>query len=580
MYADHVTESMRAAIEETDRRRDDPAALQPRARDRADDDRQGDPRHQRAAPVGRRVDRGLPGGGAGGTFGPHDLASQSVAQIEAIVARMEAEMRSAAKNLEFERAAALRDEIQQVRLRVLEEDASVRVGGRPRRPARATRERRRRPERPARAPPPPGGPASASGPPTPAPLEVTEVRVLPVVGDEPADALDEAAAATAADWLPGIRDEHDDDGGWQARWLDRPDLGPDGHPERRQADRRPLHRVGVAELATTLSTSGRARRTIAANPRCGRRRSTGRGAARWRARPASARRASSSATCAATPRSSSAAATRRRPSSWRPTASMVRAVIALHEGAEIRTEGDSVYVVFPAASGAVEAGLGIVAGATEREYQRAPDRGRGRGPCRGDRGHDRGPGRGRGEHRRPGLRQGPGRRGPRHRYGPGPDPDVPALSLHEPRHPEPQGHRRGDPALPGRGGPVRRVGRGSVVSSGPAGAGSSCSAESSRSSSSRPSGTTQRTGRRTASACRPSTKDVVARIDPARNCVVAVYPVGQRPAALTVSADGSLWIANVDDWTLSRHGSEDGPGRCHRGRGQPGRDRGRGSRRR
>ena len=27
---------------------------------------------------------------------------------------------------------------------------------------------------------------------------------------------------TASDWLPGIKDEHDDDGGWQARWLDRP----------------------------------------------------------------------------------------------------------------------------------------------------------------------------------------------------------------------------------------------------------------------------------------------------------------------------------------------------------------------
>ena len=29
-------------------------------------------------------------------------------------------------------------------------------------------------------------------------------------------------AGTAADWLPGIRDEHDDEGGWQAAWLDRP----------------------------------------------------------------------------------------------------------------------------------------------------------------------------------------------------------------------------------------------------------------------------------------------------------------------------------------------------------------------
>ena len=36
-------------------------------------------------------------------------------------------MRGAAKELEFERAAALRDEIQQIRLRVLEQDASVTV---------------------------------------------------------------------------------------------------------------------------------------------------------------------------------------------------------------------------------------------------------------------------------------------------------------------------------------------------------------------------------------------------------------------------------------------------------------------
>ena len=45
--------------------------------------------------------------------------------MERLVARMEAEMKSAAKQLEFERAAALRDEIQQIRLRVLEQDASV-----------------------------------------------------------------------------------------------------------------------------------------------------------------------------------------------------------------------------------------------------------------------------------------------------------------------------------------------------------------------------------------------------------------------------------------------------------------------
>src|SRR4026209_175094 len=49
------------------------------------------------------------------------------AKVEALVGRMEAEVRSAAKELEFERAAALRDEIQQIRLRVLEQDASITV---------------------------------------------------------------------------------------------------------------------------------------------------------------------------------------------------------------------------------------------------------------------------------------------------------------------------------------------------------------------------------------------------------------------------------------------------------------------
>ncbi|MCU0505797.1 MAG: adenylate/guanylate cyclase domain-containing protein, partial [Chloroflexi bacterium] len=39
---------------------------------------------------------------------------------------------------------------------------------------------------------------------------------------------------------------------------------------------------------------------------------------------------------------------------------LVREAVAAHAGAEIRTEGDSVYVVFPTASAAVEAGLAIV----------------------------------------------------------------------------------------------------------------------------------------------------------------------------------------------------------------------------
>jgi class 3 adenylate cyclase/streptogramin lyase len=53
---------------------------------------------------------------------------------------------------------------------------------------------------------------------------------------------------------------------------------------------------------------------------------------------------------------------------------LVRAAIAAHAGAEIKTEGDSVYVVFPAASAAVEAGLAIVAGAAEQSTKDAPVR--------------------------------------------------------------------------------------------------------------------------------------------------------------------------------------------------------------
>ncbi len=48
-------------------------------------------------------------------------------EIGKLVDQMSAEMKAAAKELDFERAAALRDEIQDIRLRVLEDDASVRV---------------------------------------------------------------------------------------------------------------------------------------------------------------------------------------------------------------------------------------------------------------------------------------------------------------------------------------------------------------------------------------------------------------------------------------------------------------------
>jgi hypothetical protein len=71
------------------------------------------------------------------------------------------------------------------------------------------------------------------------------VTVIPAE-DEPAASLDgdpATAEVTAADWLPGIRDEHDDASGWQARWLDRPTWDRTVTPNiRRRTGQRPGRR--------------------------------------------------------------------------------------------------------------------------------------------------------------------------------------------------------------------------------------------------------------------------------------------------------------------------------------------------
>src|SRR6185369_9099647 len=125
------------------------------------------------------------------------LTLENTAAIEKLVARMEAEMRAAAKELEFERAAALRDEIQQIRLRVLEQDQSVIVGRAAERAARGgglvdAADRKRT--------------ATAAAEADGRPFEVTSVTVLPA-DEEPAASLDGEPGVdenTAADWLPGI----------------------------------------------------------------------------------------------------------------------------------------------------------------------------------------------------------------------------------------------------------------------------------------------------------------------------------------------------------------------------------------
>jgi len=208
MYADTITESMHAAIDETSRRRSVQEAY--------NTERGIEPRSI-VKEIHDINDRLKAVAEASSSYaGGRELDEMSERQVEQLVAQLTAEMRAAAGRLEFERAAALRDEVQEIRLRVLEEDASVAVGKAAERAARqvsapastAGRAPKRRGRRGREA-----VEAQVEGP----LMEVTAVTVLEA-GEEPA-LPDEG---TASDWLPGIRDEHDDEGGWQAGWLERP----------------------------------------------------------------------------------------------------------------------------------------------------------------------------------------------------------------------------------------------------------------------------------------------------------------------------------------------------------------------
>src|SRR5215218_5495598 len=207
MYADRVTESMQVAIDETDRRRAiqvaynvergiEPTTIVKGIRDLND---------QLRTVAERTVVY---------TSEREDLAGRALTldntkAIEKLVTRMETEMRAAAKELDFERAAALRDEVQNIRLRVLEQDASVIVGRAAERAAsnRGTglvgaADRKRTARRDEIL-----GDAPA--------FEVTSVTVLPAE-DEPAATLDAdphghgdeadgedgVGMNTASDWLP------------------------------------------------------------------------------------------------------------------------------------------------------------------------------------------------------------------------------------------------------------------------------------------------------------------------------------------------------------------------------------------
>ena len=209
MYADRVTESMQVAIDETNRRRKIQQAY---------NEEHGIKPQTIVKEIRDINDRlaAVAGGSRASGSDERGLSELGQAEIEKMVAQLEAEMKNAAKQLEFERAAALRDEIQAIRLRVLEEDASVAVlkeaekaaqKGKPASPTAKPSDRAAAKKAGER-----GGRMEKSA------LEVTEVRVLPA-GEEPVE-IDEG---TAADVFPGLKDAHeDDDEGWMARWLDKP----------------------------------------------------------------------------------------------------------------------------------------------------------------------------------------------------------------------------------------------------------------------------------------------------------------------------------------------------------------------
>jgi superfamily II DNA/RNA helicase len=224
MYADRTTESMAAAIEETNRRRaiqtayNEANGIEPTTIVKEIHDLNERLRTVAESTVVYSSEREDLAGRA--------LTLENTKAIEKLLARMETEMRAAAKELDFERAAALRDEVQAIRLRVLEQDASLIVGRAAERAAASrgtglagAAERKRGARREEAL-----GEGQA--------FEVTSVTVLPAE-DEPAATLDGDPhghgeddgvgldANTASDWLPGIRDEHEDTGR-TAAWRDRP----------------------------------------------------------------------------------------------------------------------------------------------------------------------------------------------------------------------------------------------------------------------------------------------------------------------------------------------------------------------
>ena len=163
MYADRLTDSMRQAIEETARRRArqieyndlhhiEPISISKPIRDLV----------AQVGKIGRDATSYVDG----------ELTARGRAEVERLLEAMESEMKRAAKGLEFERAAALRDELRDIRRRLLDEGEEIAI------------ERRLN--------------AAQAG--------VSEPSTRRARAARPSE--ESPALGSAGDWLVGLRDEH------------------------------------------------------------------------------------------------------------------------------------------------------------------------------------------------------------------------------------------------------------------------------------------------------------------------------------------------------------------------------------
>ncbi|MDQ2848949.1 MAG: excinuclease ABC subunit UvrB [Actinomycetota bacterium] len=148
MYADRLTPSMARAIDETNRRREkqvayntergiDPQPLRKKVNDilarvyeEAESDMQDGPSGRtRAVGSGRSASRGRRaqgeiGGGSSGVYAGHSTAGMARAEMADLVHQLTAQMMAAARDLQFELAGRLRDEISELKKEIRDMDSA------------------------------------------------------------------------------------------------------------------------------------------------------------------------------------------------------------------------------------------------------------------------------------------------------------------------------------------------------------------------------------------------------------------------------------------------------------------------